>query len=132
MTGAKIEEPKIWIWGGVVASIVRGSLKKVNFMQFLIADDVMAVYLDPGRWRQDGLQDLCEGIEEEIFLSIEDWHEPVQINLGPNVGDIITGRKLARKGRVIPMKSYYTWSPWRQRWWRFKKAQGPKVDYTSF
>ena len=57
---------------------------------------------------------LCEDVEEEIFLSIEDWHEPVQINLGPNVGDITTGRKPPRRGRVIPIMVHCTWSPWRQ------------------
>ena len=62
----------------------------------------MAVYHDPGRWRHGGLWDLRDGDEEEIFLSIEDWHEPVQINLGPNVGDITAGHKPARRGRVIP------------------------------
>ena len=43
---------------------------------------------------------LCEDVEEEIFSSIEDWHEPVQINLGPNVGDITTGREPAYLGQV--------------------------------
>ena len=34
-----------------------------------------------------------------IFLSTEDWHEQVQINLGPNVGDITTECKPPRRGR---------------------------------
>ena len=46
---------------------------------------------------------LCEGAEEEIFLSIEDCHEPVQINLGPNVGDMTIRYDPPRSGRVIPM-----------------------------
>ena len=33
-------------------------------------------------------------------LLLKDWHEPVQINLGPNVGDITTGRKPAYLGRI--------------------------------
>ena len=33
-------------------------------------------------------------------LLLKDWHEPVQINLGPNVGDITIGRKPAYLGRV--------------------------------
>ena len=53
-------------------------------------DDVMAGYRKSRRWRHGGLQDLREGAEGGIFLSVEDWHEPVQINLGPNVGDITT------------------------------------------
>ena len=36
---------------------------------------------------------------------IEDRHEPVQINLGPNVGDVTTGHKPARRGRVNFMSS---------------------------
>ena len=49
-------------------------------------DDIMAV------------QQLREDVEDEDFA--KDWHEPVQINLGPNVGDITTGRKPAYVGRV--------------------------------
>ena len=63
MTGAKIEEPKSWIWGGAVASIVGGSLMKVSYMQSLITGDVMTVYHDPGRGRHGGLQDFCEDDE---------------------------------------------------------------------
>ena len=48
MTGAKIEEPKNWIGDRVVASIVGGSLMKGRYIQFLITDDVMAVYYNPG------------------------------------------------------------------------------------
>ena len=90
----------------------------------------MTVYYNPGRWRHGGLQGLLEGTEEEIFLSVEDWHEQVQINLGPNVGDITTEYKPPRRGRVIPVMSYSYWSPWRQGVWRFNirnlKAPGPK------
>ena len=49
MTGAKIEEPKNWIDDTAVASIVRGSLMKGRYILFLITDDVMAVYYNPGR-----------------------------------------------------------------------------------
>ena len=41
---------------------------------------------------------LQEDVEDEFFA--KDWHEPVQINLGPNVEDITTGRKPAYLGRV--------------------------------
>ena len=34
-----------------------------------------------------------------IFLSVEDSHEQVQINLEPNVGDITTECKPPRRGR---------------------------------
>ena len=54
----------------------------------ILEDDVMAGY------------SFCEGNKEGIFLSIEDWHEQVQINLGPNVGDMTTGDKPTRSGRV--------------------------------
>ena len=37
-------------------------------------------------------------LKTKIF--VKDWHEPVQINLGPNVGDITTGREPAYLGRV--------------------------------
>ena len=55
----------------------------------ILEDDVMAVY-----------KIYAKMLKEEIFSSFEDWHEPVQINLGPNVGDITTGRKPAYLGRV--------------------------------
>ena len=51
--------------------------------------------------RDDGdmeVYQLPEDVEDKIFM--KDWHEPVQINLGPNVGDITTGRKPAYLGRV--------------------------------
>ena len=35
----------------------------------------------------------------EISLSVEDWHEHVEINLGPNVGDITTEYKPPWRGR---------------------------------
>lgn len=40
-------------------------------------------------WRHGGLRKFHK--VRRLFLSVEDWHEPVQINLGPNVGDIIIG-----------------------------------------
>ena len=46
---------------------------------------------------------LQEDVEDEVFA--KDCHELVQINLGPNVGDITTGRKPARRGRVNPISS---------------------------
>ena len=67
-----------------------------------------------------------EDVEEEIFLSIEDWHEPVQINLGPNVGDITTGRKPATRSGVNPISSSSVSEVHEDRRWRFMKAQGPK------
>ena len=33
-------------------------------------------------------------------ILVKDWHEQVQINLGPNVGDITTGCEPAYLGRV--------------------------------
>ena len=68
----------------------------------------------------------CEDVEEENFLSIEDWREPVQINLGPNVGDITTGRKPARRGRVNPISSSSVSEVHEDKRWRFTKGQGPK------
>ena len=62
----------------------------------------MMVYYNPGRWRHGRLQGLLEGTEEEIFLSVEDWHEHVQINLGPNVGDITTRCKPAKEAGLSP------------------------------
>ena len=48
--GTKIEEPeKNGICDSSVASIVRGPLMKVGYTQFLIKDDVMAIYHGPGR-----------------------------------------------------------------------------------
>jgi len=44
-----------------------------------------------------GLQETSEDVHE-ISLSIEDCHELVQINLGPNVGDITTECKPPRRG----------------------------------
>ena len=65
----------------------------------------MVVYYEPRRWRHGGLQDLCEGAQGGIFLSVEDWHEQVQINLGPNIGDITTKYKPAMRGQVMPTMS---------------------------
>ena len=55
----------------------------------ILDDDVMTVY-----------KIYAKVQKEEFFSNVEDWHEPVQINLGPNVGDITTGRKPAYLGRV--------------------------------
>ena len=44
---------------------------------------------------------LREGNGEGIFLSVEDWHEQVQINLGPNVGDITIEYKPPKRGRFM-------------------------------
>ena len=47
-SGAKIEEPKFWIWGGAITSIVRGSL---------MTGDVTAVYKIMWRcWRRNFLK----------------------------------------------------------------------------
>ena len=35
-----------------------------------------------------------------FFVSVEDWHEQVQINLGPNVGDITTDCRPPRRDRL--------------------------------
>ena len=51
-----------------------------------------------GRWQYGGLQESLEDAYG-IFLSIEDWHEQVQINLGPNVEDIATECKPPRRGQ---------------------------------
>ena len=75
-------------------------------------DDVMAVYSGHKGWRHDGLQGSHEDSKERFFLSVEDWHEQVQINLGPNVGDITTGHKLARSSRINFLKIR---SPWRRK-----------------
>ena len=42
-------------------------------------------------------------MEDSAKSSIEDWCEQVQINLGPNVGDITIGYDPPRRGRVIPL-----------------------------
>ena len=39
-------------------------------------------------------------------LSIEDLHEIVQINLGPNVGDITTEYKPPRRGRIMLTRNH--------------------------
>ena len=60
-------------------------------------------------WRHAGLQQLenddmavyqlPEDAEDKDFC-VKDWHEPVQINLGPNVGDITTRCEPAYLGWV--------------------------------
>ena len=69
------------------------------------------------RWR-------CKG---GVFLSVEDWHEPVQTNLGPDVGDITTGCKPTRSSRNSFMKIR---SPWRHKndgaLWRTKSQRRAK------
>ena len=73
----------------------------------------MVIYYNLGRWRHGGLSSSYGGdvmavykdhmriFKKEFFLSVEDWHEQVQINLGPNVGDITTEYKPPRRGRVM-------------------------------
>ena len=60
------------------------------------------------------------------FLSVEDWHEHVQINLGPNVGDITTEYKPARRGRVIPIMSSLYLKPMKTRSVALYEGPGPK------
>ena len=62
----------------------------------ILEDDIMAVY-----------EIYAKVLKEEFFSSVEDRHEPVQINLGPNVGDITTGCKPAGRGRVNPITVHY-------------------------
>ena len=52
----------------------------------------MAGYEFSHKWRR-----------EDFFLRVDDSHEQVQINLGPNVGDMTIGYDPPRRGRVIPM-----------------------------
>ena len=62
------------------------------------------------------------------FLQVEDWHEQVQTNLGPNVGDITTGGKPALCSRIDSLKIR---SPWRcEDNGALRKAQGPKAGYS--
>ena len=90
--------------------------------------DITAFFYKSGGWRHGGLQDLREGANGGIFLSVEDWHEQVQTNLGPNVGDIITGRKPARSSRINFMKIR---RPWRHKndgaLWRPKSQRRVKA-----
>ena len=81
----------------------------------ILEDDVMAVY-----------KIYTKVLKEEFFSSVEDWHEPVQINLGPNVGDINTGYKPARRGRVIPITSYLYLKPMKTRSVGLYEGPGPK------
>ena len=65
-------------------------------------------------WRFTNYQKM---LKTKIF--VKDWHEPVQINLGPNVGDITTGREPAYLGRVNFISSIKVIKPsWQM------KAQG--------
>ena len=52
---------------------------------------------------------LPEDVEDKDL--VKDWHEPVQINLGPNVGDITTRRKSAYLGRVNFISGVNRWRP---------------------
>ena len=52
----------------------------------ILDDDVMAVYKIYAKiWKK------------KFSQGFGDWHEPVQINLGPNVGDITTRCKPAKE-----------------------------------
>ena len=93
----------------------------------------MAEYRDLRRWRHGELQDFHEDVEEGIFLIIEHWHEQVQINLGPNVGDITTKYKPPRRGRVILIVSYLYEAREDKEYGALRriyneKAHGPKAD----
>ena len=45
---------------------------KAGYTQFLITDDVMAILSWSWKVTSERFTRLCEGAEEEIFLSIED------------------------------------------------------------
>ena len=72
-------------------------------------------------------------MKEGFFLSIDDWCEHVQINLGPNVGDITIEYKPPRRGRIILMtitsieahEDMEDGTLWRR---LNKKAQIPRAD----
>ena len=102
--GTKNEEAKEWLSNHSDASIfemvIKDPLRYVGYCAKLMTDDVMAGFRNSRRWHHGGLQYLERTNREGFFLSVEDWHEQVQINLGPNVGDIITRRKPAYLGRV--------------------------------
>ena len=61
-------------------------------------DDVTAVYKISGEDKNGGLQKYKKMLERDIW-SIEDWHEQIQINQEPNVEDIATEYKPARRVR---------------------------------
>ena len=61
-------------------------------------------------------------LKMKIFA--KDWHEPVQINLGPNVGDITTGHKPAYLGRINSISSSKLLKPKEA-----DKGQGPVVGF---
>jgi len=65
---------------------------------FVMTGDVTPVYSNQRRWHHGGLPIYKKMLKMKLLL--KDWHETVQINLGPNVGDITTGRKPAYLGRV--------------------------------
>ena len=65
---------------------------------FIMTGDVTPAYNNQRRWYHGGLPIYKKMLKMKFLL--KDWHEPIQINLGPNVGDITTGRKPAYLGRV--------------------------------
>ena len=71
--------------------------------QSLQEDDNVMVY---GELLEDAM---------EFFLSVEDWYEQVQINLGPNVEDITTKCKPPRRGRftLIHIEAHEDKRRWR-------------------
>ena len=56
------------------------------------------------RWHHGSSTNYKKMLKMKIFA--KDWHEQVQINLGPNVGDITTRRKPAYLGRVNFISSW--------------------------
>ena len=65
---------------------------------FIMTGDVTPVYSNQRRWHDDISPNYKKMLKMKFLL--KNWHEPVQINLGPNVGDITTGRKPAYLSRV--------------------------------
>ena len=61
-------------------------------------DDVTSVYKVSGEDNMAVYKSTRRCLQGDIW-SIEDWHEQIQINLGPNVEDIATEYKSARRAR---------------------------------
>ena len=107
--GAKNEEAKEWLSSCLDASIFGMVIKDKDLLRYigycvkLMADDIMVGYNNHRRWRHGGLWVLAQMKKGRFFLSVEDWHEQVQINLGPNVGDMTIRYDPPRRGQVIPM-----------------------------
>ena len=99
MSGARIKEPRV-----SKQSCGLNCRRLVNRIRFFITNDVTPVYRKQRRWHHGGSTKYKKMLKMKIFA--KDWHEPVQINLGPNVGDITTRRKPARTSRVNFISSW--------------------------